>query len=295
MASSLLAPDGQEQMRPVQAKRVDWLEAQARRIRATCVQMAHEGREGHLSGTLSCVDLLVALFHGWLRVDPAHPKHPGRDRFIFSKGHAASALYAIMADSGFFPKEWLLRYAKDNTPLPNHPCAHALPILECSSGSLGQGLGIGTGMSYGMRLAGIDSRVVVLMSDGECNEGSVWEAAMFAAANRLDQVLAVVDNNGVQAVGRSDELMGHTSLAEKFRAFGWSAQTIDGNCMREIVETLAGVPFEPGRPSAIVARTTGGAGVSFIQDDVLWHYRVPSDDDLRRALDELLAKPIHKD
>jgi len=256
--------------------------------------MAHQGREGHLSGTLSSVDLLVALFHGWLRIDPAHPKHPGRDRFIFSKGHAASALYAVMADRGFFPKEWLHRYAQEHTPLPNHPCAHALPVLECSSGSLGQGLGIGTGMSYGMRLAGIDARVAVLMSDGECNEGSVWEAAMFAAANRMDRVLAVVDNNGVQAVGRSDELMGHTSLAEKFRAFGWRARTINGNHMVEILAALADVPFEPGRPSAIVARTTGGAGVSFMQDDVLWHYRVPSEDDLRRALDELLAKPIHQ-
>jgi len=295
MAPSPLLLDGEEQLIPMQAKDIGWLEAQARRIRATCVQMAYDAHEGHLSGTLSCVDLLVALFYGWLLVNPSRPRHPDRDRFIFSKGHAASALYAVMADRGFFPRQWLLRYAQEDAPLPNHPCAHALPVLECSSGSLGQGLGIGTGMSYGMRLAGIDARVVVLMSDGECNEGSVWEAAMFAAANRLDRVLAVVDNNGVQAVGRSDALMGHTSLAEKFRAFGWAARAINGNCLAEILGALADVPFEPGRPSAIVARTTGGAGVSFMQDDVLWHYRVPSEEELGRALDELRASPIHKD
>ncbi|HSB68402.1 MAG TPA: transketolase [Candidatus Methylomirabilis sp.] len=271
------------------------LEARARALRATAVQMAHDSREGHLGGSLSCIDLLVALYSGWLKADPEEPKRRDRDRLIFSKGHAATALYAVLADRGFFPKAWLRRYAQEDAPLPNHPCVHALPVLECSSGSLGQGLGIGTGMAYGMRLAGIEARVVVLMSDGECNEGSVWEAAMFAAANRLERVLAIVDNNGVQAVGRSDELMGHTSLEEKFRAFGWGARTIQGNRLAEILGALADVPFEPGRPSALVARTTGGAGVSFMQDDVLWHYRAPSDDDLRRALDELLARPIHKD
>src|SRR5579871_1261961 len=200
---------------------VAWLERKARQMRATCIQMAHDGHEGHLSSVLSCMDLLVALYNYWLNVDPILPKAHDRDRFILSKGHACTALYSVLADRGFLPAEWLATYAQDDSPLPNHPCKHALPILECSSGSLGHGLGIGTGMAYGLRLEGNRARVVVLMSDGECNEGSVWEAAMFAAANKLDSVLAIVDNNGLQAVGRSDALMGYTSLEEKFRAFGW--------------------------------------------------------------------------
>ncbi len=269
------------------------LERKARQMRATCVQMAHDGKEGHLSSALSCMDLLVALYNGWLSVDPQEPKHRDRDRFILSKGHACTALYSVLADRGFFPKEWLSRYAQGGSPLPNHPCRHSLPLLECSSGSLGHGLGIATGMAYGMRMDGIEARAVVLMSDGECNEGSVWEAAMFAAANRLDSVLAIVDNNGVQAVGRSDALMGYTSLEEKFRAFGWDARTIPGNDMAAILDALADFPFTPGRPSAIIAKTTGGAGVSFMQDQIVWHYRVPPRDEVEQALAELGEKPLH--
>jgi transketolase len=146
-------------------------------------------------------------------------------------------------------------------------------------------------MLYGLRLRDSPARAVVILGDGECNEGSVWEAAMFAAAQHLDRLLAIVDYNGIQAVGRSDEIMGYTSLEEKFRSFGWAARTIDGADMEAIVRTLAAVPFEPGRPSAIVAKTR--MGVSFMENDVLWHYRKPSADDLRRALDELGARPIH--
>lgn len=255
--------------------------------------MAHDGKEGHLSSALSCVDVLVALYNYWLRVSPDNPKDPERDRFFFSKGHACTALYAVLADCGFIPMSWLSKYAQGNSPLPNHPCVYALPILEASSGSLGHGLGIATGAAYGMRLDGIKARAVVLMSDGECNEGSVWESCMFAAAQRLDSLVAIVDYNGIQAVGRSDDIMGHTVLDEKFRAFGWASRTIDGNNMTEIIDAFDDAPFETGRPSAIVARTTGGAGVSFMEDQVLWHYRVPSTEDLQRALEELGQKPLH--
>jgi transketolase len=257
--------------------------------------MAHDGREGHLSSSLSCIDLLVALYHHWLRVYPEAPRHPERDRFILSKGHGCTALYAALADRGCIPLEWLARYAHEESPLPNHPCVHALPALEYSSGSLGHGLGVATGMACVLRMDRNPARVVALLGDGECNEGSVWEAAMFAAANRLENLLAIVDNNNVQAVGRTDALTGYTSLEEKFRAFGWGAHTIDGNDMDAVLNALDAFPFEPGRPTAIIARTRGGAGVSFMEDDVLWHYRVPSDEDLRRALEELNARPIHLD
>lgn len=255
--------------------------------------MAHDGKEGHLSSALSCVDLLVALYHHWLNVFPDNPTCPDRDRFFFSKGHACTALYAVLADCGFIPKEWLGRYARPDSPLPNHPCVHALPILESSSGSLGHGLGIATGVLYGLKLDGIGARAVVLMSDGECNEGSVWEAAMFAAAKRLGNLLAIVDYNGIQAVGRTDEIMGHTSLKDKFLAFGWATRVVNGNSMSDIIDALDDVPYDRDRPSALIAKTVGGAGISFMEDQVLWHYRVPSAEELERALQELGDIPIH--
>lgn len=270
------------------------LASKARQIRATTVQLAHDGKEGHLNGALSCVELLLCLFNGGLNIDPQNPKQPGRDRFIFSKGHACASLYAVLAERGFFPVEWLENYAKDDSPLPSHPCVHALPLLDCSAGSLGHGFGMATGKAYGLRLDGSDSRVVALISDGECNEGSTWESATFAKAHQLDNVLVIVDNNGVQSVGRSDELMGHTSLEEKFTAFGWAVQTIDGNDIPAIQQALHSVPFEKGRPSAIIAKTKAGKGISFMEDQVLWHYRVPSDDDLGNALNELDAMPLHQ-
>ncbi len=271
------------------------LEKTARRLRATCVQMAHDGKEGHLSSALSCMDIMVGLYFHWLKVYPQDPGNSDRDRFILSKGHGCTAQYVAMAERGFFPKALLHLYAQNDSPLPNHPCKYALPVLECSSGSLGHGLGIATGMLYGLRLDNNNARAIVLMSDGECNEGSVWEAAMFAASKKLGNLLAIVDNNGVQAVGRSDELMGYTSLEEKFKAFGWAARTINGNRMVEVIEALDAVPFEAGRPTAIIAKTKGGAGVSFMEDQVLWHYRCPSDDDLERALLELGETPIHEE
>lgn len=267
------------------------LERLAREVRATCVQMAHDGQEGHLSSSLSQAGILVALYNTWLRVDPANPKAPDRDRFFLSKGHACASLYAVLAQRGFLPRVSLRAYNREDGALSNHPCVHALPLLEASSGSLGQALGIATGVLYALRLKGGAGRAAVLMGDGECNEGSVWEAAMFAAANKLDRLLAIVDYNGIQAVGRSDDLMGHTRLEEKFRAFGWAARAVDGSDMREIVATLAAVPFEPGRPSAIVARTR--TGVSFMDGSVLWHYRKPDAADLEQALAELGERPLH--
>lgn len=268
------------------------LEKEARTIRATCLQMAFDGREGHLSASLTYADVLVALFRRWLRpADAAEGR--SEDRFLLSKGHGCTALYAMLAACGKIPKSDLALYNRPGGPLPNHPCEHALRALEISAGSLGHGLGVATGMLYGMRVKGDAARVAVLLGDGECNEGSVWEAAMFAAAQKLDRLLAVVDYNGIQAVGRSDDLMGHTDLAAKFRAFGWEAETVDGHDMGAIVAALERVPFRAGRPTAIVAKTR--MGVSFMEGDVLWHYRKPSADDLARALGELGVPPLQQE
>jgi transketolase len=266
--------------------RVPALQQAARRIRSACVQMAFNAREGHLSSVLSCADILVALYGGWLRVSPEDA--PSRDRFILSKGHAATGLYAVLVERGLLPAGILESYGRTDGPLPNHPCKHALPMLEISSGSLGHGLGVATGMAYGFRLDGHhDRRIAVLMSDGECNEGSVWESAMFGAAHGLDRVLAIIDNNNQQAVGRTDELTGFTSFADKFQSFGWAVRSVDGHDIGAILEALDAFPFEPGKPSAIVAKTAPGHGVSFMEHQPLWHYRSPSLDEVTRAWQEL--------
>jgi transketolase len=267
------------------------LAERAKRLRATCIKMSHVGKEGHLGGSLSCIDILVALYHVWLRVSPEQPKAADRDRLFFSKGHACSALYAVLADRGFVTPESLNTYNQAGSPFPLHSCQHNLPVLEMSAGSLGHGLGIATGAAYGLRMDNNPARIVALLSDGECNEGSVWEAAMLARAQKLERLIAIVDYNGTQSIGFTDELMGHTSIEEKFRAFGWNASTINGNDIGEVVTALDAVGFDTGRPTAIIARTT--KGVSFMENQILWHYRVPSADEVVKAYDELGATPIY--
>jgi transketolase len=265
------------------------LEDKAHAIRATIIQMAHDAGEGHVQGALSCVDILVALYNGFLRDEP-------RDRFYFSKGHAAAALYATLAEKGIIPAEELKTYCKANSRLPSHPSKAAMPLLEISSGSLGMGLGVAAGAAYGLKLDKSDARCVVLMSDGECNEGSTWEAAMFAKANKLNNLLVIVDNNNIQSVGRHDELNGNVSLERKFNGFGWCVRSINGNSHYQLKVALEWMnkPYSSKcSPMAIIANTTGGKGVDFMQDKVLWHYRIPSDDDVTRALAQLDARPLY--
>ncbi len=266
----------------------DFLKRKSQELKATCIRLAHDGKEGHLNGALSSVDILIALYYGFLNVNPQSPQDPARDRLLFSKGHACTSLYAILADRGFFPKEWLADYAKDDSPLPSHPCKHALPILEVSAGSLGHGLGVGAGIAYSHQLRSNPSRVVAVISDGECNEGSTWEAATFAAQHNLSNLVVVVDYNGVQSVGRAPQLLGDASSVEaRFSAFGWDACQVDGHDIPGMIATLGKVPFQERKPSAIIARTRAGSGVSFMEDQVLWHYRVPSDEEVQKAMREL--------
>jgi transketolase len=268
------------------------LARRAQQSRATCLAMAFLGREGHLTSAMSCVDILTALYSGWLNVSPGAPRAPDRDRFLFSKGHAASAYYVALAQAGFLPVEELATYGHAGSRLPSHPCQLMLPVVEMSAGSLGHGLGIGTGMLYGMQLDGRAGRVAVLMSDGECNEGSVWEAAAFACAHKQDRLVAIVDNNNMQAVGRTDMLLGHTRFEDKFAAFGWAVRVVDGNDVGAVLGALEATPFEAGRPSAIVAKTVGGAGVSFMENNTAWHYNQLNADTLKQALDEISEQPL---
>jgi transketolase len=263
------------------------LEARARAVRAHTVQMAHDGKTPHVGSSLSPVDLLVALYFHAMKIAPPDPTGPEDDRFILSKGHGCLSWYATLAERGYFPAAWLKDYAKDGSPLAEHPSPSGIPGVEIATGSLGHGLAIGAGLALARQLDGRAGRTFVLLSDGECNEGSVWEAAMFAAGRRLEGLVALVDYNKLQAMGRSNEVTALAPLAEKWRAFGWGVREVEGHDMRAVVEALDALPFEKGKPSAIVAHTVKGKGVSFMEDDLEWHYRPPGDQDLARALDEI--------
>lgn len=264
------------------------LDATARRVRGTVVELSNRAGTAHLGSALSCVDILVAAFWGGLDLGPERLGDPLRDRLILSKGHGAMALYATLAHRGYFPLSELERYATDGSLMAEHPSPHGIPGVEAATGSLGHGLSMALGMALGARIRwGKAPRVAVVLSDGECNEGSVWEAAMFAPANDLTNVVAVVDYNKWQATGRSNEVMALEPLHEKWRAFGWSSLQVDGHDVHLLRDLLRQVPDGSGKPIAVIAHTVKGKGVSFMEDDNNWHYRSPTGDELVMARQEL--------
>lgn len=263
------------------------LESIAQDVRGKIVEMSHASRAAHLGSSLSCVDILVAIYWSVLSIDPGNSLDPDRDRFILSKGHAASSIFATLAYKGFFPKEMLGSYAMPGSCLEEHPGPQCVPGIEAATGSLGHGLSIGVGMALAGRIQGRAYRVFALLSDGECEEGSVWEAAMFAAGQHLDNVLAIIDFNKWQATGRSCEVMALQPLKEKWNSFGWSAYEIDGHDMSELVDVLNNFPDGSGRPVAVIAHTVKGKGVSFMEDDNNWHYRIPDEEEVMKAKREL--------
>ena len=259
----------------------------ARRIRRKLVEMSHLAKTPHLGSSLSCVDIVVAAYWGVLDIDPQQPDDPGRDRFILSKGHAATTLYAALAFRGFFDERELAAYNRDGGVLAEHPGPRCVPGVEAATGSLGHGLPIGVGMALAGRLQDRAYRVYALLSDGECNEGSVWEAAMMAAAQRLDRLCIIVDYNKWQATGRSNETLALAPLADKWRAFGWTAHEVDGHDQGALVRLMRSVPDGSGNPLALVAHTVKGRGVSFMEDDNNWHYRIPDSGEMAAAHREL--------
>jgi transketolase len=256
-------------------------------IRRTAIRMVHKARASHIGGCLSAADLLAHLYGWFLRVDPGNPGWPERDLFLLSKGHAAAGLYATLALTGFFPKAWLKTYCQNRTRLAGHVSHQGIPGVEVSTGSLGHGLPLGLGMALARQRTGHPGRVVVLMSDGECDEGSTWEAALLAPQLGLDNLLAIIDINKIQALGRTAEVADLEPLDEKWKSFRWGVRRIDGHDHEAIRGALGAVPFETRRPSVLLADTVKGKGVSFMENRLLWHYRSPNDEEFSRALTEL--------
>ncbi len=266
----------------------EWgLKKMAAHLRGTVITMCSESKSAHLGSCLSCLDILTAAYWHVLKCDPSKPSDPLRDRFILSKGHAAMALYATLANRGYFPATELKTYNKDNGRLAEHPPANLLPGVEAATGSLGHGLPIANGIAVAGRINGQIYRVYCLMSDGENNEGSVWEAAMFASAQKLQNLCAVIDYNKWQATARSNETLMLAPLIDKWRSFGWDAHEIDGHDVVALAKAMDSIPNGTGKPLALIAHTVKGKGVSFMEDDNNWHYRAPTLEEVTKAHQEL--------
>lgn len=260
-----------------------------REVRADIVRMTAAAGSGHPGGSLSAVELMTALYFSVMNHRPDEPKWPDRDRFILSKGHACPLLYAVMARAGYFPAAELPTLRKFGSRLQGHPSCLALPALEVSSGSLGQGLSVANGLALAARLNGQAFRVYCLLGDGELQEGQVWEAAMSAAHYKLDNVCALVDYNGLQIDGDVEQVMGLAPLTEKWRSFNWHVVAVDGHDYQQVLAAYAEAARTKGRPTVIIARTVKGKGVSFMENAAGWHGKAPNDEELKQALAEIGA------
>lgn len=265
------------------------LEMRALDVREDIISMISGAGSGHPGGSLSCADILCALYLGGIMdVSPDAAADPARDRFVLSKGHAAPALYAVLAHAGFFPREELKTLRKLGSRLQGHPDMRLTPGVDASTGSLGQGLSIACGMALGLRLDGNSASVFTLLGDGECQEGQVWEAAMYAAHQGLDGMVAIIDHNGLQIDGAVTEVCSPESIAEKFRAFGWDVHEVDGHDVAALMKVLADAKAaHTGRPQAVIAETVKGKGVSFMEGNAGWHGKAPDAEQTASALAEI--------
>jgi transketolase len=260
--------------------------ALAKRIRTHVLRMTSTGGGSHVGAIFSCADIFAVLYGGILNVDPAAPESLDRDRFVLSKGHAGGGLYAALAERGFFPIEKLLTHYQDGSDLSGH-VSHKLPGVDVSTGALGHGLSIAAGMAYAGKLRDAGHRVFSLLSDGECDEGSTWEAILFAAHHQLSNLVAIVDYNRIQGIAPIADVLELEPFADKWTAFGWAVREVDGHDHEALHRALSSVPFVDGKPSCLIAHTTKGKGVSFMENTVLWHYRIPRGAEFDAALAEL--------
>lgn len=260
-------------------------------IRRNGLEMTHLSRGSHIGSVLSVAEIIAVLYARVLNVDPKEPKKPDRDRLILSKGHAGSAVYAALAETGFFPVEQLKTHYANGSILSGHVSHKGVPGVEVSTGSLGHGLGVGTGMALGAKMDGAQWRTYVVLGDGECDEGSVWEAALQAAQYKLDRLIAVVDYNHMQSLATVDETLRLEPFEQKWKDFGWNAISVDGHDTEALMKAFEWAKENAGsrKPSVILAHTVKGKGISFMENNILWHYRTPQGEEYDAALKELEA------
>lgn len=249
------------------------LDARSRMLRQAIVRAIVAGNRGHVGSAFSLVEILRVLYDDVLRYDPANPRWPGRDRCILSKGHGCLALYSVLADKGFFPEEELWKFCKPDGMLGGHPEYGKVPGVEASTGSLGHGLPIGIGFALNARFEGAPHRTFVVISDGESNEGSVWEAALCAAKHRLENLIVLLDYNKQQSYGTTYEVLDLDPFADKWRAFGFGVREVDGHNVAELRTSLKETPFEAGKPSIVICHTIKGKGISFVENNLSWHHK----------------------
>ncbi|MFH2063142.1 MAG: transketolase [bacterium] len=276
-------------MRHVHDNQTEGLELRAVRVRQDIIRMLHAAGTGHAAGSLGMADVMVALYFHVLNHDPKRPDWPERDRFLLSNGHICPALYAVLAQAGYFPVVELMTLRRFGSRLQGHPERLRLPGLESTSGPLGEGLAQGAGLASAAKMDGRGWRTYVLTSDGEHGAGLHWEAVMFAGKNGLGNLTCIVDRNNIQIDGRTEEVMPLEPLADKYRSFGWNVIETDGNDIRRFVEATQEAKEVTDRPTCIIAHNVPGRGVSFIENDYRWHGRVPNDKQAELALDELQA------
>lgn len=259
----------------------------ALKIRRHGVMMTQRGKSSHVGSVLSMADIVAVLYGRILRKRPDEPRWPERDRFILSKGHAGAGVYAALAETGYFPVDWLKYHCAPGSKLCGHVSHLGIPGVELSTGSLGHGLSVGAGMAYAGKLADQNYRVFVLLSDGELDEGSNWEAMLFAAHHRLANLIAIVDYNKIQSLGPVAETLALEPFADKWRAFGWQVREVDGHDHERLAASLEVRPEAGSPPTCVIAHTTKGKGVSFMENSVLWHYRSPQGEEFEAAMAEL--------
>lgn len=266
--------------------KVKVLERTAAEVRGRILEVSHRNRIPHLASSMSCVDLLVVLYGEQMKYRSDEPLWDQRDRFILSKGHAASALYTVLSKYVFFPDEALDTHGKPGSRLEEHPSRNCVPGVEVATGTLGHGLPVANGMALAAKIKNESYHTYVILGDGECNEGTIWEGAMFAAGHKLGNLTVFVDFNKWQATDRSCDVLHLECLCEKFKAFGWNVCRVNGNSIRSILEGLQ-TKFDNDKPTAFIADTTKGAGISFAEDDNNWHYRIPSEEEVAQGNKEL--------
>ncbi len=261
--------------------------AYAQRLRRDILAMAHHGGGAHIAPAYSIIDILAILYSEFLNLTPTNQDSNDRDRFILSKGHGCAALYAILADRGFFPRAELKRYCRPDGILGGHPDMTHVPGVEASTGSLGHGFVFATGVAYGLKMLKNSARVFSVVGDGECQEGSIWEASLLAGNLGLENFVGILDYNKLQGMGEVETISGLRPATEKWKSFGWGVREIDGHNTDAIRSAFKEVPFEDGKPSMIVAHTIKGKGISFMEGKTIWHYKLPKGEDMKRACAEL--------